>query len=139
MERNIQKNGLVNLVVAVLIFLAGFGVTVFAGSLAGQVTAIFLGLGVWEGPPSAPVTLDRVTGAFIFAPLRPALPYPASTHRPWSNPKTAASSRRRQHLPMQAPLSVRNEPTSPHPPAVSPEVAVDVNLGQLNCRHFQQC
>ena len=35
MERNIQKNGLVNLVVAVLIFLAGFGVTVFAGSLAG--------------------------------------------------------------------------------------------------------
>jgi regulator of protease activity HflC (stomatin/prohibitin superfamily) len=46
MERNIQKNGLVNLVVAVLIFLAGFGVTVFAGSLAGQVTAIFLGLGV---------------------------------------------------------------------------------------------
>ena len=46
MERNIQKNGLVNLVVAVLIFLAGFGVTVFAGSLAGQVTAIFLGLGI---------------------------------------------------------------------------------------------
>jgi len=46
MERNIQKNGLVNLAVAVLIFLAGFGVTVFAGSLAGQVTSIFLGLGV---------------------------------------------------------------------------------------------
>ena len=46
MERNIQKNGLVNLAGAVLIFLAGFGVTVFAGSLAGQVTAIFLGLGV---------------------------------------------------------------------------------------------
>ena len=46
MERNIQKNGLVNLAVAVLIFLAGFGVTVFAGSLAGQVTAVFLGLGV---------------------------------------------------------------------------------------------
>ena len=45
MERNIQKNGLVNLAVAVLIFLAGFGVTVFAGSLAGQVTSIFLGLG----------------------------------------------------------------------------------------------
>ena len=46
MERNIQKNGLVNLAVAVLIFLAGFGVTVFAGSLAGQTAAIFLGLGV---------------------------------------------------------------------------------------------
>ena len=46
MERNIQKNGLVNLAVAVLIFLASFGVTVFAGSLAGQVTSVFLGLGV---------------------------------------------------------------------------------------------
>jgi regulator of protease activity HflC (stomatin/prohibitin superfamily) len=45
-ERNIQKNGLVNLTVAVLIFLAGFGVTVFAGSLAGQAAAVFLGLGV---------------------------------------------------------------------------------------------
>jgi membrane protease subunit HflK len=45
-ERNIQKNGLVNLVIAVLIFLAGFGVTVFAGSLAGQTAALFLGLGV---------------------------------------------------------------------------------------------
>jgi regulator of protease activity HflC (stomatin/prohibitin superfamily) len=46
MERNIQKNGLVNLAVAVLIFLASFGVTVFAGSLAGQAAAVFLGLGV---------------------------------------------------------------------------------------------
>ncbi len=46
MERNIQKNGLVNLAVAVLIFLAGLGVTVFAGSLAGQAAAVFLGLGV---------------------------------------------------------------------------------------------
>jgi membrane protease subunit HflK len=46
MERNIQKNGLVNLAVAVLIFLAGFGVTVFAASLAGQTAAVFLGLGV---------------------------------------------------------------------------------------------
>ncbi len=46
MERNLQKNGLVNLAVAVLIFLAGFGVTVFAGSLAGQAAAVFLGLGV---------------------------------------------------------------------------------------------
>src|ERR1017187_9117639 len=46
MERNIQKNGLVNLAVAVLIFLAGFGVTVFAGSLGGQAASVFLGLGV---------------------------------------------------------------------------------------------
>jgi regulator of protease activity HflC (stomatin/prohibitin superfamily) len=45
-ERNLQKNGLVNLAVALLIFLAGFGVTVFAGSLAGQLASIFLGLGV---------------------------------------------------------------------------------------------
>jgi len=45
-ERNLQKNGLVNLAVALVIFLAGFGVTVFAGSLAGQAAAIFLGLGV---------------------------------------------------------------------------------------------
>ena len=46
MERNIRKNGLVNLAVALVIFLAGFAVTVFAGSLAGQVAAVFLGLGV---------------------------------------------------------------------------------------------
>jgi membrane protease subunit HflK len=45
-ERNIQKNGLVNLAVALLIFLAGFGVTVYASSLAGQVASVFLGLGV---------------------------------------------------------------------------------------------
>jgi len=45
-ERNIQKNGLVNLAAAILIFLAGFAVTVFAGSLAGQVAAVFLGVGV---------------------------------------------------------------------------------------------
>ena len=46
MERSIQKNGLVNLTVALVIFLAGFAVTVFAGSLAGQAASIFLGLGV---------------------------------------------------------------------------------------------
>ena len=45
-ERNIQKNGLVNLAAALAIFLAGFAVTVFAGSLAGQVAAVFLGVGV---------------------------------------------------------------------------------------------
>ena len=46
MERNIQKNGLVNLAAALAIFLAGFGVTVFAGTLAGQVASVFLGLAV---------------------------------------------------------------------------------------------
>lgn len=35
-----------NLAVALVIFLAGFGVTVFSGSLAGQTAAVFLGLGV---------------------------------------------------------------------------------------------
>ena len=46
MERNIQKNGQVNLAVALVVFLAGLGVTTFANSLAGQVASIFLGLGV---------------------------------------------------------------------------------------------
>ena len=46
MERNVQKNGLVNLVVAVLIFLAAFAVTAYADSLAGQAASVFLGLGV---------------------------------------------------------------------------------------------
>lgn len=46
MERSIQKNGLVNLTVALAIFLAGFAVTAFAGSLAGQAASVFLGLGV---------------------------------------------------------------------------------------------
>ena len=46
MDRNIQKNGLVNLALALLVFLGAFGVTVFAHTLAGQVTVAFLGLGV---------------------------------------------------------------------------------------------
>lgn len=46
MDRSIQKNGLVNLTVALLIFLAGFAVTVFGGTLAGQAASVFLGLGV---------------------------------------------------------------------------------------------
>ena len=46
MDRNTKKNGLVNLAVALVIFLAGFGVTVFAGSLGGQAATVFLGLGV---------------------------------------------------------------------------------------------
>jgi regulator of protease activity HflC (stomatin/prohibitin superfamily) len=45
-DRSIQKNGLVNLAVALVIFLAGFAVTVFAGSLAGQAASVFLGLGL---------------------------------------------------------------------------------------------
>ncbi len=46
MERNIQKNGLVNLAAALFIFLAAFGVTVYSGSLAGQVASVFLGVSV---------------------------------------------------------------------------------------------
>jgi regulator of protease activity HflC (stomatin/prohibitin superfamily) len=46
MERNVQKKGLVNLVAAVMIFIAAFVVTCFVNSLAGQGCSIFLGLGV---------------------------------------------------------------------------------------------
>ena len=46
MDRSIQKNGLVNLALALAIFIAGFAVTVFAASLAGQAASVFLGLGV---------------------------------------------------------------------------------------------
>jgi len=45
MERNVQQNGLVNLVAAVVIFIAAFVVTAYADSLAGQGCSIFLGLG----------------------------------------------------------------------------------------------
>src|SRR5476649_3031568 len=45
MERNVQKNGMVNLVAAVMIFIAVFAVTTFVKSLAGQGASIFLGLG----------------------------------------------------------------------------------------------
>jgi regulator of protease activity HflC (stomatin/prohibitin superfamily) len=45
MERNVQKNGLVNLVASVMIFIAAFVVTCFVNSLAGQACSIFLGLG----------------------------------------------------------------------------------------------
>src|SRR5579862_6861405 len=45
MERNVQKNGLVNLVAALAIFIAAFAVTAYVNSLAGQAAAIFLGLG----------------------------------------------------------------------------------------------
>jgi len=43
-ERNIQKNGLVNLVAAVVIFIATFVLTSYVRSLAGQSASIFLGL-----------------------------------------------------------------------------------------------
>ena len=45
MERNTQKNGLVNLMAAVMIFIAAFVVTCYVNSLAGQAASIFLGLG----------------------------------------------------------------------------------------------
>jgi regulator of protease activity HflC (stomatin/prohibitin superfamily) len=45
MERNTQKNGLVNLLAAVMIFIAAFVVTCYVNSLAGQAASIFLGLG----------------------------------------------------------------------------------------------
>jgi membrane protease subunit HflK len=45
-DHNIQKNGLVNLVTAVAIFIAAFVVTIFSNSLAGEGACIFLGIGV---------------------------------------------------------------------------------------------
>src|SRR3974390_2050219 len=45
MERNTQKNGLVNLVVAVLVAVASVAVTTLVKSLAGQAASVFLGLG----------------------------------------------------------------------------------------------
>ncbi|HVU26960.1 MAG TPA: protease modulator HflK [Verrucomicrobiae bacterium] len=44
MERNVQKNGIVNLLVAVVVFIAVLATTVYAGSLAGQAVCILLGL-----------------------------------------------------------------------------------------------
>src|SRR5262252_1638643 len=46
MERNTQKNGLVNLVVALLVAVAAVAVTTLVKSLAGQAASVFLGLGV---------------------------------------------------------------------------------------------
>src|SRR5476651_2043982 len=45
MERNAAKNGLVNLVAVVAVFVAALGVTYYAHSLAGQVASLFLGPG----------------------------------------------------------------------------------------------
>jgi regulator of protease activity HflC (stomatin/prohibitin superfamily) len=44
-EHNTQKNGLVNLVAAVVIFIAAFVVSCYVKSLAGEAASIFLGLG----------------------------------------------------------------------------------------------
>ena len=44
MERNVQKNGLVNLLAAAIVFIAVFFVAVYVNSLAGRVAAVFLGL-----------------------------------------------------------------------------------------------
>jgi len=46
MERSIQKNGLINLVALLAIGVAGFAVARFANSLAGLVSAVFMGLGL---------------------------------------------------------------------------------------------
>jgi regulator of protease activity HflC (stomatin/prohibitin superfamily)/drug/metabolite transporter superfamily protein YnfA len=46
MERNVQKSGLVNLIAAMIIFIAAFVVATYAHSLAGRVAAVFLGLGM---------------------------------------------------------------------------------------------
>jgi regulator of protease activity HflC (stomatin/prohibitin superfamily) len=43
-ERNVQKNGLVNLIAAAMIFVAAFVVTTYVRSLTGQAASIFLGL-----------------------------------------------------------------------------------------------
>ena len=45
MERNVQKNGLVNLALAAMVFVAAFVVMGYVHSVAGQVASIFLGLG----------------------------------------------------------------------------------------------
>ena len=46
MERSNRTNGLVNLMVAAVIFLASFAVTAVSGTLGGQAASVFLGLGV---------------------------------------------------------------------------------------------
>lgn len=46
MERNAQKNGVVNLAAAAIVFIAAFAVTCYVNSLAGQAASVFLGLTV---------------------------------------------------------------------------------------------
>jgi membrane protease subunit HflK len=45
MERNIQKYGLINLLILLMAGIAGFAIARIANSLAGQISAVFLGLG----------------------------------------------------------------------------------------------
>jgi len=45
-DRSIQKNGLINLLALLAVGVAGFGAARYAHSLAGQVSAFYLGLGV---------------------------------------------------------------------------------------------
>ena len=45
MERNIQKNGLINLLLLLVVGAAGFAVARLTNSLAGQLGTIFLGIG----------------------------------------------------------------------------------------------
>src|SRR5437879_1442754 len=45
MERNIQKNGLINLLTLLIVAVAGFAVAHLANSMAGQVSIIFIGIG----------------------------------------------------------------------------------------------
>src|ERR1035437_3998495 len=46
MERSIQKNGLINLLVLLTVGVAGLAVARYANSLAAQVNILFLGIGV---------------------------------------------------------------------------------------------
>src|SRR5512136_3013005 len=46
MERSIQKNGLINLLTLLAVGVAGLAVARYANSLAGQVSTLFLGIGV---------------------------------------------------------------------------------------------
>src|ERR1035438_8831750 len=46
MERNVQKNGLVNLAAAAAMFVAALVVTAYVHSLTGQAATVFLGLGM---------------------------------------------------------------------------------------------
>src|SRR5512143_3302794 len=46
MDKTIQKSGLVNLLVLLALGVAGFAVARFAGSLAGQISILFFGIGV---------------------------------------------------------------------------------------------
>ena len=45
MERSIQKNGLINLLVLLAVGVAGLGVARYANTPAGQVNILFLGIG----------------------------------------------------------------------------------------------